>query len=275
VRQIATSALDCALAAGMRHRTQVDMRNAIPFALLAVLSGCNRADTVEPSRPGQQPQAAAAAEATATSMLGSAPLPHNRGSSCAGIPAETKIRVEDTSRGAALVFSTDEDIAALREQIGVRLASFSWGDAHLDNVNQGVRIVFESAEGNQRQIRASVMQRGRELTKLCGLEWNIPEDKPEPAVTASASAAPAKPEPTASNDKPSPPAPASSSPKDPKDDSKKVKPAASASTSASAKPPEPKPVLKPKDDNKPKAPPLPPPELPPPPPPPTPPKQPF
>lgn len=247
------------------------MRNPIPFALAVALSACSGADAVDASRPGQQPAATAAA-IEPTSMLGVGPPTVRRVSTCTGIPAETQIRVEDTSRGAALVFITDEDIAALREQIGVRLATFAWANAHLDNVDQGVRIVFESAEGNQREIRASVMQRGRELTEVCGLEWNIPEDKPEPVATASASASPPKTEPSASNDKPSPPPAASSSTKDPKDDSKKDKPASSAKPPP-PKPPE-KPVLKPKDDNKPKPPPLPPPELPPPPPPP-PPKQPF
>lgn len=240
------------------------MRNAISVALVAALSACSGADAVPASGPTQQ-----TAAAEATSMLGLGPPTPKRMSTCAGIPAETEIRVEDTSRGAALVFITDEDIAALREQIGVRLASFAWANAHLDNVDQGVRIVFESSEGNQRQIRASVMERGRELTKVCGLEWNIPEDKAEPVVTASASAPPAKPEPSASSDASKPPPAASSSTKDSKEDDKKDKPA------ASTKPPEPKPPAKipekPKDDKKPKQPPLPPPELPNPPAPPKPP----
>ena len=166
------------------------MRTPIAILIAGTLATACGADTREPSQPARAEPPATMTDASPSSA---SPLPHMRKSTCAGIPDETEIRVEDTSRGAALVFITDDDIAALREQIAVRLASFSWADAHLDNVDSGIRIVFESAEGDRSDLRASVMKRGQELTRLCGLEWNIHADKPASKAATSASASPTTP----------------------------------------------------------------------------------
>ncbi|NUO54267.1 MAG: hypothetical protein HOV80_35935 [Polyangiaceae bacterium] len=174
------------------------------FAAIVVLTGCSSAETVvaPPAAPvRQQPPTAttqkfalarfestspASGGESGTSPPVSAPAPPPalpapaRQQSCAGWPHGTAVGVEETTRGAAMVFTNSDDINALRTRVTEqRDTGTSNYTVHLDNVRQGVRVVYEPKSGDKDQLREAIELRARELSKACELSWARAEEEPK------------------------------------------------------------------------------------------------
>lgn len=91
--------------------------------------------------------------------------------------------------GAALIFTTSEDIQNLRRRAAdvtvpepLRSASAS---SRLDNIQHGVRLIFEAnPTTNPKQLQAQVVEHARQLAKRCGLVLEAPKDGTAAAVAA-------------------------------------------------------------------------------------------
>jgi hypothetical protein len=182
---------------------------------------------------------------------------------CGAETAEASLAVEDVNRGAALVFTTVEDVRELRERvIALPLSpTIRLDRARSDNIPRGVRLVFEPAPGeNVESLRRALRARAKELAGQCAFTLGAraeppaeiptakPAEKPSTPAPAPIEAPPAKTEKEAA--KPEPPKPEAV------DGGGKSKPH-SAPDADPEKPPEsekPKEGDKPKDDDKPRYP---------------------
>ena len=100
-----------------------------------------------------------------------------RAPACAAESAETTVRAQIVDRGAALVFTTSDDVGRLRERVSALSVPASLDSAHhrIDKIQDGVRLVFE-AEGSQRVavVQQDVVRHAREMAQSCGLVLGAP-----------------------------------------------------------------------------------------------------
>jgi hypothetical protein len=171
-----------------------------------------------------------------------------RAPACAAESAETTVRAQIVDRGAALVFTTSDDVGRLRERVSALSVPAFLESAHhrIDRIQDGVRLVFE-AEGSQQVavVQQNVVRHASEMAQSCGLvlgaptDWN---DEQRQRAESSASRPPRR-----SQEQ----SPAAALPSRPDIDKPKEKPRASATPNPEATP-KPAPLHTPKPADKPK-----------------------
>jgi hypothetical protein len=194
----------------------------------------------------------------------------DRGDACAVRSAETTVRAQIVDRGAALVFTTSDDVGTLRERVSaLSVPAFLRSTHHrFDKIQDGVRLVFE-AEGGQEvaAVQQDVVRHAREMAKSCGLvlaaptDWNVEQQQ---RAESSASAAGPSRRTEELSKKAAQPGPKAEKPKEkkhpgatPKSEGN-PKPAAPQAPKPADKPKQsPKQELKPREDRKPEIPHLP------------------
>jgi hypothetical protein len=190
---------------------------------------------------------------------------------CAARSAEATVRAQMIDRGAALVFTAQDDVGALRERVSALSVPAFLLSSHrrIDKIHDGVRLVFE-AEGSQKveAVQQDVVRHAREMAKTCGLvlaaptDWSIEQqERAESSASAAgpsrrsekrsmAAAQPARP----NTDKPKEKMQAGASPKPEAKPKAAPAPAPKPADKPNEKPPQP---LKPREDKKPEIPRLP------------------
>jgi hypothetical protein len=91
---------------------------------------------------------------------------------CPADPYDARIGTETVEYGAALVFTTSENVADLRQRVATLELPPAMRDAdsRLDNIYKGVRRVFESsAAENVNSLRQTVTAHARQMAIECGL----------------------------------------------------------------------------------------------------------
>jgi hypothetical protein len=95
---------------------------------------------------------------------------------CTAETAEASLAVEDVNRGAALVFTTSEDVRELRQRVIALPPSpiIRVDGPRSDNVPRGVRLVFEAAPGeNVESLRRAVRARAKDLAEQCAFTLGL------------------------------------------------------------------------------------------------------
>jgi hypothetical protein len=166
-------------------------------------------------------------------------------------------------RGAALVFTTKDDVVALRERVSRLHTTSMVQDTHhrFDKVQHGVRVIFEVERGHEvPSVQQHVVQHARDMAQLCGLlllapsDWNVEQQLREEASATKArrprpSKTSAAPEDRSKTDKAKEKTQTSSAPKP----DAKPEPAPPKAPKPAGKPPDkPKDKSKPREEQKPK-----------------------
>jgi hypothetical protein len=89
---------------------------------------------------------------------------------CRAETPEASLDVEDVNRGAALVFTTSEDVRELRERVIALPSSptIRVDRGRSDNIPRGVRLIFEAQPGeNVEALRRALRVRAKELAEQC------------------------------------------------------------------------------------------------------------
>ncbi len=254
----------------------------IAILLLVAAPACAAREASERPPMGPAPVARPATTAETASALSKQAPPSiplrafTNAPDCAGWPTATEIGVEKTKHGAALVFANADHIVPLRTRVAAMPEAKTAGEAvRLDNVDDGIRLVYEGTDASVTEVHESARVRARELRRMCGLARYLPsDDSDKDEAKPSREAAP--PPPSASK-----PATKKSEPvtKPKTDDKPKTpdKPKAGDKPKTTDKPgtPPAAPTPKPREPEKPKPPAPPKPGEPKPPPPPKPPESPF
>ncbi len=217
-------------------------------ALSVVVAGC-----------GSNPPSAHSARTsvrpieTASDSTTLVPATARRGDPCNVHSGEAKVGAQMIERGAALVFTTSDDVHDLRQRVRdlTVLAPLRTVQPRFDNVRGGVRLVFDAeTAGDLVIVQRVVREQAREIANACGMvlaaegEWAAEQQREE----SSSGAADSHASPRASQDTSA----ARDKQKAPEaDESDTAKPPAKAD----AKPEpakQPKPENEPKDSDKPK-----------------------
>lgn len=116
---------------------------------------------------------------------------------CAADSPATWVGAEELHKGSALVFTTSEDVAALRARVSELSMpnALQSADPRLDNIRGGVRVVFEARETHDiPALRRAVSEHARTIARTCGLTLALRShphgETPRPAA-ASARVTPA------------------------------------------------------------------------------------
>jgi hypothetical protein len=226
---------------------------AVGVCGLGSVLGCGSERTVrEPARvapPTQQPIASSAQAASAASAE---PDP-----GCVARSPDTRVGAQFTARGAALVFTTTDDVATLRRRASSVAVPDSLRSAgpRIDNIHQGVRLVFDAEPAPElTAVREQVVEHARQVAKRCGLVLTAPSDQTQPRPRATAEQKRTPPPPSA------PPKPKLQPPKEAKADKDSKKPPKPKSRAAEkpkpadtpAPPEKPREADRPREDRKPK-----------------------
>jgi hypothetical protein len=182
------------------------------------------------------------------------PAPATPGDTSCGLRAsDARVGAQDVDRGAALVFTTSDDVAWLRRRVSDLEVpdSLERAESRSDNIHGGVRLVFEAgALGDVATVRREVRAHAKQMAKTCGLVLAAPRDRTAeraeraetPAARPKADAKPGRTSPAPTKaDKPKPK-------KAPPKSDAKPKPKPADTPKAKEKP---KPDLQPKPDKKP------------------------
>ena len=186
------------------------------------------------------------------------PATARRSDPCNVRSEEAKVGPQMTERGAALVFTTSDDVHELRRHVSdlTILTPLRTVQPRFDNVHGGVRIVFDAeSAADVATVQSAARKQASEIAKTCGLvlaaegEWAAEQQREESSSDASdsrASSDPIKARPPARDKQPEPEAE--------KPDTKKppTKADAKPEPEKKPKPEEPKESEKPKDDKAPK-----------------------
>ena len=95
---------------------------------------------------------------------------------CVAETAEASLAVEDVNHGAALVFTTSEDVRELRQRVIALPPSptIRLHRARSDNIPRGVRLVFEAAPGEiVESLRRALRARAKELAEQCAFTFGL------------------------------------------------------------------------------------------------------
>jgi hypothetical protein len=122
-------------------------------------------------------------------------------SACPSQTPDTKLSVQDTELGAALVFRTTGDVEALRRGVADWILSpaLPSGPPRRDRIASGIRLVFDARDDGQLSaLRTALRAHAEQLGRRCGLvltEASEPEETEEqPPPPSPPPAAPAPPE---------------------------------------------------------------------------------
>jgi outer membrane biosynthesis protein TonB len=182
----------------------------------------------------------------------------NRGHSCTVRSAETTVRAQIVDRGAALVFTTSDDVGTLRENVSaLSVPAFLHSTDHrFDKIQDGVRLVFE-AEGGQEvaALQQGVVRHAREMAKSCGFflaaptDWNV--EQQQLAESSASAASPSRRGEKGSTTAAQPGRPNSDKPKEKQQTNAAPKPEPKPAPAQASKPAD-KPKEKPKHELKPR-----------------------
>jgi hypothetical protein len=177
------------------------------------------------------------------------PATARRGDPCNVRSGEVKVGVQTIERGAALVFTTSDDVRDLRQRVAQLSVSAPVRTVRprFDNIQGGVRLVFEAEPAGDRAVVQRVVdEHAREIAKTCGMvlaapgEWSPERQREESSRVAADS-------PVSSERSNDTPAAKDTQKESDADKSDRTKP----SDKADAKP-EPGPTKQPKPENEPK-----------------------
>jgi hypothetical protein len=121
------------------------------------------------------------------------PATARRGDPCGVRSGEAKVGAQMIERGAALVFTTSDDVHELRQRVidSTVLAPLRTVQPRFDNIHGGLRLVFETeTAGDLAIVQRITRERAREIAKACGItlaaegEWAA-EQQREDSSTAS------------------------------------------------------------------------------------------
>lgn len=144
-------------------------------ALSVVVAGC-----------GANPPTAHSAQASVRpiEVAGNAsalvPATARRSDPCNVRPGEAKVGAQMIERGAALVFTTSDDVHNLRKRATdlTVLAPLRPLQPRSDNVRGGVRLVFEAqTAGDLTTVQRVVHEQAREIAKTCGMVLAAPGEQ--------------------------------------------------------------------------------------------------
>jgi hypothetical protein len=177
-----------------------------------------------------------------------------RGDPCNVRSGEVRVGAQTIERGAALVFTTSDDVRNLRQRVARLSVSTSLRTVQprSDNIQGGVRLVFEAeTAGEGAIVQRVVREHAREIAKTCGMvlaapgEWSAEQQREEssPAAANSPVSSEASEKTSAARDKQKESA---------ADKSDSTKPPAKDDPKPEPDPAKQKPEEKPKDSDKPK-----------------------
>jgi hypothetical protein len=224
-------------------RADARLQTAIA-ALSVVVAGC-----------GSNPPSAQSARVSdrplepPTDSAALVPATARRGDACNVRSGEVKVAVQIIERGAALVFTTSDDVRDLRQRIAQSSVSapVRTVQPRFDNIQGGVRLVFEAEAARDRAVvQRAVDEHAREIATTCGMvlaapgEWSAEQQREESSRAAADSPVSSAP----SDDRPAAQDTQKASDADTSDRTK-------ASDKSDAKP-EPGPAKQPKPENEPK-----------------------
>ncbi len=169
-----------------------DVVRELSFCILAVAVGCAAAPatapTAHPSTPALQQAADRSAVTTSPASDPVAELPN-----CPGGGASTRVGMEDTHAGAALVFSAREGTTELRRRVSQLSLSSTLEAAkpYEDKIQNGVRLVFHAATPSDApELRRQVAAFAREVAERCQLVVADPYERTPPAAASKTKASP-------------------------------------------------------------------------------------
>jgi hypothetical protein len=152
------------------------MRSGIILVAVSVgAAGCgSRPPVNEPQRASHPPPPVDPSRPPPASVAANG----NHGA-CAVRDADTKVRAQMIDRGAALVFTTSDDVAHLRDRAAYVSvpASLTNVAPRLDKIQYGVRLVFEvESSDDVPMVRRGIREHARQIAKTCGLVLAAPTD---------------------------------------------------------------------------------------------------
>jgi hypothetical protein len=153
------------------------MRTITLVLMLPWLAAGCAAAPLEQAPPASAAPPAPAAVATLAPIAPVAPVAPARPEGCP--PPDTRVGAQEVEAGAALVFTTPEDIADLRRDVAnVMLPGAPAGEPpRFDNIHHGVRVVFETEkESDVGELRRRVHEHTRQLAARCDLLIGLPEE---------------------------------------------------------------------------------------------------
>jgi hypothetical protein len=237
-------------------------------ALSVVVAGCGSQSPTARYAPTSVRPIGQASDSTAL-----VPATARRGDPCGMRSEEAKVGAQMIERGAALVFTTSDDVHELRQRARdvTVLGSLRTVQPRFDNIRGGVRLVFEAdTAGDVSNVQRVAREQAREIAKTCGIalaaegEWEAEQQRDESSTRerdSRASSEASRSTPAArdtqkeseadKSDTSKPPAKAEAKPEPAKDPKPEDEPKDSD---------KPKDDKAPKDDEKPPVPPLPGPE---------------
>jgi|RhiMethySRZTD1v2_1073278.scaffolds.fasta_scaffold72664_2 hypothetical protein len=147
-------------------------------ALCVVVAGCASNPPSPPSAPSAWTPARPIEPASHSTALlpATAPL----GDPCNVRSGEVKVGAQMIERGAALVFTTSDDVHNLRKRATdlTVLAPLRPLQPRSDNVRGGVRLVFEAqTAGDLTTVQRVVHEQAREIAKTCGMVLAAPGEQ--------------------------------------------------------------------------------------------------
>lgn len=136
------------------------MRLLLSALCASACAGAPPAPPAAPASPARVSQRSAPAD--------SEPSPDER---CALRTARARVGAVELDRGAALVFTTSDDIGVLRRRVAELDVppQLERVRPRLDNVHGGIRVVFEAAPENVAAVQREVHDHARWISKTCGL----------------------------------------------------------------------------------------------------------
>jgi hypothetical protein len=156
------------------------MRSGIIFVALSVgAAACGSNPQVgQPTRISRSPSPPINPTTASTSPV-AASTATGQHDACAVRDADTKVGAQMVDRGAALVFTTSDDVANLRDRAAYVSVPASLANVppRVDKIQYGVRVIFEvETSGDVPMVRRGIREHARQIAKTCGLVLAAPTD---------------------------------------------------------------------------------------------------